>query len=134
MGGMAGGCGAAAAAGADADDDEEAATPLPPELAPRPAPAALALLLLPASLPRSSSSRTLPARTSTRAARPSPLAQPRQPQCWHSMISPGARLARGTRHLQVVPKFVSRVCTQRKQHRRSYPGFFHFAIKFWSAV
>lgn len=40
----------------------------------------------------------------------------------------------GTLQIQLVPKFVSLVWIQRRQHKFSYPCFFHFAIKFWSAI
>lgn len=39
----------------------------------------------------------------------------------------------GTRQMQFVPKLVSRVWMHRRQHKFSYPCFFHFAIRFLSA-
>lgn len=59
---------------------------------------------------------------------------PLQPQCIHSTILPSSNFPFGTRQIQFVPKLVSRVCIQRKQHKFSYPTFFHFAIRFLSAM
>lgn len=60
--------------------------------------------------------------------------QPRHPQCIHSTILPASSLDFGTRQIQLAPKFVSLVWMHLKQHRFSYPCFFHFAIKFLSAM
>jgi hypothetical protein len=44
---------------------------------------------------------------------------PLQPQCMHSTIRPSSSLPFGTLQIQFVPKFVSLVWIQRKQHRFS---------------
>lgn len=51
----------------------------------------------------------------------SPLAQPLQPQCTHSITFSSLRCL-GTRQTHVVWKLWSRGCMHLKQHRRSYPG------------
>jgi len=71
------------------------------------------------------------------------LAHPLHPQLTHCIPPPPPapsspssfllKLPFGTRHTQAPPKFVSLVCTHRRQHSFSYPCFFHFAIKFASA-
>lgn len=59
---------------------------------------------------------------------------PLHPQWIHSTILPSSSLPLGTRQIQFVPKLVSLCCIQRKQHKFSYPTFFHLAIKFLSAI
>lgn len=60
--------------------------------------------------------------------------QPRHPQCTHSTIRPSSNLLFGTLQMQLVAKLVSLVCIHLKQHRFSYPVFFHLAMRFASAI
>ena len=53
----------------------------------------------------------------------SPLAQPRQPQCWHSTTLPSSSLSLGTRHTHTVPNEWSLVWMHRRQQSLSYPGW-----------
>ena len=59
---------------------------------------------------------------------------PLHPQWMHSTIRPSSSLLLGTLQIQLVAKLVSLVWIHRRQHRFSYPCFFHLAIKLPSAI